>query len=107
MYEPKTKNLLLPSQLPSNVQRSAASRAKTIVVFALFVLAQYLFWTSARFNVPLFANRLEDSESLCPQAVELTPQKNEKFWQILNNTFGTDDFRIRAIDWLGGAVRVP
>jgi Gly-Xaa carboxypeptidase len=25
----------------------------------------------------------------------------------LNNTFGTDDFRIRAIDWLGGAVRVP
>ena len=107
MSEKATKDSLLPSEFPSGQQKSNRTKAvRLVILLGLFALAQY-FWTSSStaFNVPPFANK--DLQGLCPQAAELTPQKNEKVWKLLNKSFSTGDFKIRAIDWLGGAVRVP
>lgn len=43
----------------------------------------------------------------CPQTDPLTPKRNEDIWDALSETYGSDEFKNRAIDWLGGAVRVP
>ena len=44
---------------------------------------------------------------LCPQPSALTPIEHAQLWQSLSGTYGTDAFVSRAIDWLGGAIRVP
>ena len=46
-----------------------------------------------------------DGES-CPQADILVPQANGALWNTLGAVYASDDFKIRAIDWLGGAVRI-
>ncbi|KAI0067051.1 carboxypeptidase S [Artomyces pyxidatus] len=47
------------------------------------------------------------STDLCPQASALYPTEHDALWRDLGNTFGTHAFEGRAVDWLGGAVRVP
>ena len=44
---------------------------------------------------------------LCPQAEELLPLENRDVWNELGQTFKSPEFRQRAVDYLGGAVRVP
>ncbi|KZV66012.1 carboxypeptidase S [Peniophora sp. CONT] len=46
-------------------------------------------------------------EALCPQESSLYPQKHADLWADLDHTYGADDFKKNAIQWLGGAVRVP
>ncbi|EMD39065.1 hypothetical protein CERSUDRAFT_112759 [Gelatoporia subvermispora B] len=46
-------------------------------------------------------------KALCPQAAPLLPQKNGALWEKLGETYGSEAFLTRAVDWLGGAVRVP
>lgn len=108
MSELKTdrdKDFILPSQAPFNPQKSTVSRTKILICIVSFVLAQCLFWKSAAFYFPSFDNRI--SESLCPQATELVPSKNVNVWKRLVETFSTADFKLRAINWLGDAVRIP
>ncbi|KIM82989.1 hypothetical protein PILCRDRAFT_447597 [Piloderma croceum F 1598] len=109
MNEKSDSGLSLPSQSPSindTRSKSTASRAKTVICVTLFILAQCLFWKHTGFNVPSFGGK-QSSESLCPQATEIFPQKNGKNWQHLSETFSTDDFKKRAVNLLGGAVRIP
>ncbi|PIL24979.1 hypothetical protein GSI_12866 [Ganoderma sinense ZZ0214-1] len=47
------------------------------------------------------------AEEQCPQATAVVPTKNAELWNSLGDTYGTDAFRSRAVEWLGGAVRVP
>ena len=47
-----------------------------------------------------------DGES-CPQADVLVPQANGALWKSLGAVYASDNFKARAVDWLGGAVRVP
>ncbi|KAI9064054.1 carboxypeptidase S [Trametes sanguinea] len=47
------------------------------------------------------------SAELCPQASVVVPEKNGELWKSLGKTFDSDAFKARAIEWLGGAVRVP
>ncbi|KAI3619693.1 gly-x carboxypeptidase [Moniliophthora roreri] len=44
---------------------------------------------------------------LCSQYSELVPKKNSALWSSLGETFDTEEFKIRAIDWLAGAIQVP
>jgi Gly-Xaa carboxypeptidase len=104
MNEKTDKDILLPSQAPSKQASRPKSTVKTILYIGLLVLVQCLFWKSAGFDSP-FVNK--SSTTLCPQAPELVPQKNGKVWQHLSETFSTSDFKTRAIDWLGDAVRIP
>jgi len=43
----------------------------------------------------------------CPQADVLVPQANSILWNSLGAIYASDNFKTRAVDWLGGAVRVP
>jgi Gly-Xaa carboxypeptidase len=45
--------------------------------------------------------------NLCPQAEVLAPTKHAELWADLGATIGTDQFKARAVQWLGGAVRIP
>ena len=42
----------------------------------------------------------------CPQADALVPQASGALWNTLGAVYASDDFRTRAVDWLGGAVRI-
>ncbi|KAG1788220.1 uncharacterized protein HD556DRAFT_907300 [Suillus plorans] len=50
---------------------------------------------------------LENGVDLCPQVDELVPEKNGVIWESLQHVYSTEEFKTRAIDWLGGAVRIP
>jgi len=69
------------------------------LICAFLLFSQYL----------LFQFYVSDKipKSLCPQAAELVPTKNAQVWKDLTQTFGTNNFKTRAIDWLGDAVRIP
>ncbi|KAI0741917.1 carboxypeptidase S [Daedaleopsis nitida] len=43
----------------------------------------------------------------CPQVSTIVPEKNAELWNSLGDSFSTDAFKARAVEWLGGAVRVP
>ena len=47
-----------------------------------------------------------DGES-CPQADVLVPRAHGALWNSLGVAYASDNFKNKAIDWLGGAVRVP
>ncbi|KAH8116277.1 hypothetical protein DFH11DRAFT_1199323 [Phellopilus nigrolimitatus] len=47
------------------------------------------------------------TEALCPQVEQLLPERNKALWDAVGDQFGTDAFKEKAVDWLGGAVRVP
>ncbi|KAH9027918.1 hypothetical protein EDB84DRAFT_1563249 [Lactarius hengduanensis] len=50
--------------------------------------------------------RLNDA-NICPQANALYPDRNAPLWERLGIDFSQDVFTLRAVEWLGGAVRVP
>ncbi|KAG1788203.1 uncharacterized protein HD556DRAFT_1434081 [Suillus plorans] len=50
---------------------------------------------------------LENGVDLCPQVDELVPEKNGVVWESIQHVYSTEEFKTRAIDWLGGAVRIP
>src|SRR5882757_10055106 len=111
MKEKTEQDILLPSQHLSTqaiqTKSSTGSTPKAVFCIVIFVLAQCLFGKSALFNTPGFLFYPEHSNSLCPQAAELLPQKNRDIWLHQKDTFSTDVFKARAVEWLGGAVRIP
>lgn len=47
------------------------------------------------------------SAELCPQVGPLTPSKHRTLWEATGKTFDSGAFKSKAVQWLGGAVRVP
>jgi hypothetical protein len=43
----------------------------------------------------------------CPQSDPLYPKQHAEVWESLNRDFDEKTFRTRAVEWLGGAVRIP
>ncbi|TFK31147.1 hypothetical protein BDQ12DRAFT_694504 [Crucibulum laeve] len=74
--------------------------AASCIALVLFVGGRVLFQ---------FRDLAPDAKygELCPQADVLVPEKNGKLWDIVTDKFGTDSFKAQAVEWLGGAVRVP
>ncbi|KAH9066867.1 hypothetical protein EDB87DRAFT_1573733 [Lactarius vividus] len=50
---------------------------------------------------------LLNNANICPQVDALYPDRNAPLWERLGNDFSQDAFALRAVEWLGGAVRVP
>ena len=50
---------------------------------------------------------LYQSTPPCAQASPLIPSDNQELWKDLDGLYATDAFRNQAVEWLGGAVRVP
>lgn len=47
------------------------------------------------------------SDDLCPQPSPLVPSKSEELWKDLGEKYQSKEFLHAAVEWLGGAVRVP
>lgn len=47
------------------------------------------------------------NDGVCPQVSELIPDKNYALWESLSSTYSTDMFKLKAVDWLSGAVQIP
>ncbi|KAH7909068.1 hypothetical protein BJ138DRAFT_1181272 [Hygrophoropsis aurantiaca] len=104
----KLMSPILPGALASNPKPKAKSFAVkvSLIVTALFLsvaltrdlgIARYAFLDGG----------YDASAGVCPQVGELLPQKNGALWKSLGNIYATDKFKMRAVDWLGGAVRIP
>ena len=45
--------------------------------------------------------------ALCPQVNPITPTKHSAIWESFVERTTTSEYKTRAIEWLGGAVRIP
>jgi Gly-Xaa carboxypeptidase len=102
-----------PDELPGVNTRTSTtklSKAKAIafkitLVTALAISASTYFVKRLPNGFPV--GTFEDGVDLCPQVDELVPEKNGVVWESLQQAYSTEEFKARAIDWLGGAVRIP
>lgn len=46
-------------------------------------------------------------DALCPQTDRLTPVKHAELYEQLGCLIDTASYKLRAIDWLAGAVQIP
>lgn len=86
------------------------SKAKAIVFKITLVTALAISASTYFVKRPLNGSTvgtLENGIDLCPQVGELVPEKNGVVWESLQHVYSTEEFKTRAIDWLGGAVRIP
>jgi hypothetical protein len=44
---------------------------------------------------------------LCPQSDALYPESHAQLWKSLGHDYDDGAFLTRAVEWLGGAVRIP
>ncbi|KAF9240733.1 hypothetical protein BU15DRAFT_73956 [Melanogaster broomeanus] len=110
MSPPKEKAIeLLPAPTPGQIRapsRMSSISTKTAVI-ALAALAITLLARGTR----IFCNHGVSDDltnaDVCPQVSELLPQKNSALWEMLSTTYGTEAFKMKAVDWLSGAVQVP
>ncbi|KAG0709347.1 hypothetical protein DFH29DRAFT_1027583 [Suillus ampliporus] len=83
----------------------AKAIASKIGLVALAIFASTYIIKTPLNGIP--TGNLKHGADLCPQADELVPEKNGAIWESIGHTYGTDEFKTRAVDWLGGAVRIP
>ncbi|KAI0792112.1 carboxypeptidase S [Abortiporus biennis] len=101
---------LLPSSCPSQSARKTrfTFRVAVLLAITLFVTARYLpSCIHSHFSESL---EVEDGvlEAQCPQPDTLVPSKNADLWnELVKGDYKTKVFLDRAVEWLGGAVRVP
>jgi Gly-Xaa carboxypeptidase len=73
-------------------------------VFAvLFLYADILY---DKFLSATLSNHNEVAK-LCHQSDVLYPESHAELWKNLGNDYDGDAFLTRAVEWLGGAVRIP
>ncbi|KAF8070006.1 hypothetical protein FPV67DRAFT_1578960 [Lyophyllum atratum] len=106
MSEKNGAGPLLPSPPVQRAKRYTLTRSLNAVFIS--ILCGYL-WMGLSYR--LMALWMHDSsdkdESRCAQSDPLVPDKNGALWESLSATFGTEPFKVKAIDWLSGAVRIP
>ncbi|KAF8437233.1 hypothetical protein L210DRAFT_3682609 [Boletus edulis BED1] len=93
----------VPEELPGltlhrQTTSSVSSRAAKTTLLAFAALA-VTFFTSTSLDTT--------GVNLCPQAPALIPVKNNALWETLTEIYGTEAFRLKAVDWLSGAVQIP
>jgi len=100
----------LPGVYATRISTGKLHKAKAVASkIALVVLAICVstYFIKRPSGFPIQVGALEDGADLCPQVDELVPEKNGMIWESLQDMYGTEDFKTRAVDWLGGAVRIP
>ncbi|OJA10670.1 hypothetical protein AZE42_01027 [Rhizopogon vesiculosus] len=96
----------------ARISTTKLGKAKAVISkIALVALAISVstYFVKRPFGIPI-GKAFEDattSADLCPQVDELVPEKNGVIWESLQDTYSTEEFKARAVDWLGGAVRIP
>jgi Gly-Xaa carboxypeptidase len=100
-------NEFLPGVLPPRTGRTLLSgRALKTGLVVLAVFASTFLWR-APYGIGPYHFHKEFNADICPQVSELIPKSNGALWRTLGDTYETDAFKMRAVDWLAGAVRIP
>ena len=98
------KDNVLP--LPTTISRPNTNPILKRAAFLVAVLGLSFYFSNIfTENVATYWYR-SDGES-CPQADVLIPQAHSALWNSLGAAYASENFKTRAVDWLGGAVRVP
>lgn len=100
--------------LPSSVKLTkfnrppANKRAKTLVIgLCLGALGAGGFILRTILpTLPFTESPVRVANGVCPQAKPITPVKHSAIWESLVERSTSDEFKERAIEWLGGAVRI-
>lgn len=85
--------------------------ALTVLVstFAVVHIPTSISWFTCRQSLSHYElkNLNASGDSVCPQAEAVTPFANNDIWKALSEYYSTDSFLEQAVDWLGGAVKIP
>ena len=95
--------------LPTSVKLGSPSRCKRTKVLAIG-LCLGLLGTGGyvgRTIAPGFSVSKPHPTALCPQVNPITPTKHSAIWESFVERTTTDEYKTRAIEWLGRAVRIP
>ena len=102
---------ILTSALVVRAPRSRKSKWTTLGFVALLAsVFAVAFLRYDSLNAKLLSATISLSHGvakLCPQSDALYPQSHAQLWDSLGRDFDEDAFMTRAVDWLGGAVRIP
>jgi len=87
------------------------SQSTTILGFVALVAGAFpvaLRYANLRGNEFIPATRSSHREvaDLCPQSNALCPGQHAQLWESLGREFDEEAFTTRAVEWLGGAVRI-
>jgi Gly-Xaa carboxypeptidase len=103
-------NEFLPGVLPPRTRRTLSSGGRIVALrtglVVLAVFASTFLWR-APYGIGPYHSHQEFNADICPQVSELIPKSNGALWRTLGDTYETDAFKMRAVDWLAGAVRIP
>ncbi|KAG2364099.1 hypothetical protein BDR07DRAFT_1482813 [Suillus spraguei] len=103
-------NEFLPGVLPPRTTGRTLSSGRLVTLRAglvvLAVCASTFLWMRPCGIRPYHSHQ-EVNADICPQVSELIPKSNGALWKALGDTYETDAFKMRAVDWLAGAVRIP
>ena len=97
-------------QAADNHRRRGSAMLSRLLGFAYLNLAllAYHFWpsfTSAVF--PSHQGLLVDADTMCPQVSAITPSSHASLVDSLDEEYGSDEFKLKAYESLGAAVRIP
>ncbi len=110
MYEKGRPVPYMPEPVSQQPQKRARCAGRTLVKGLVGVLALLTCLHSLQL-INLRScwsdGAMDASAPQCPQATAVVPEKNGELWESLGQAFGSDAFKGRAVEWLGGAVRVP
>ncbi|KDQ61781.1 hypothetical protein JAAARDRAFT_31262 [Jaapia argillacea MUCL 33604] len=101
---------VLPTQAPGVETKGKLSYTRVFVRLGLLVLCAGLVSRRVFPHHLLFSNvgsELSDAGASCPQVPPLIPTRNGEIWEKMNGIIGSEGFGNKAVEWLGGAVRVP
>ena len=95
------------------VVQAPRSRRSKWTTLGLVVLLASVF-TVASLRAGFLSGKLSSAMSLshsvtklCPQSDALYPESHAQLWDSLGRDFDEQAFTTRAVEWLGGAVRIP
>ncbi|KAG1746627.1 uncharacterized protein EDB91DRAFT_1118030 [Suillus paluster] len=100
-------NEFLPGVLPPRRTSSGRILALRTGLVVLAVFASTFLWKASHGIGPHRPHQQNNNAEICPQVSELVPKSNGALWKTLGDTYETDAFKTRAVDWLAGAVRIP
>ena len=99
---------LLPATVPVSERHPRTLKWRVLGLIALLAVPMAL--RCATHVGPFLPGRglgRLNASNVCPQADALYPDRHAPLWESLGKEFSQDAFTLRAVEWLGGAVRIP
>jgi hypothetical protein len=91
-------------------KRQCSALRSKILNFACFLglaLTFHHFWPSSVFSAHESQRLLAIADEMCPQVSAIVPSSHAPLIDTLDEVYGTKEFKLKAYESLGGAVRIP